>query len=68
MGHVAGHGLTRFTERDRIEGEPLEFHQRVRQGFLDLAAADPEHYLVVDAGGEVGEIFEAVRDRVAELL
>jgi dTMP kinase len=63
-----GRGLTRFTERDRIEGEPLEFHQRVRQGFLDLAAADPEHYLVVDAGGEVGEIFEAVRDRVAELL
>jgi dTMP kinase len=62
------HGLTRFTERDRIEGEPLEFHQRVRQGFLDLAAADPEHYLVVDAGGEVAEVFEAVRNRVAALL
>jgi dTMP kinase len=62
------HGLTRFTARDRIEGEPLEFHQRVRQGFLDLAAADPEHYLVVDAGGEVAEVFEAVRNRVAALL
>lgn len=61
-------GLTRFTGRDRIEGEPLEFHQRVRQGFLDLAAADPEHYLVLDAGGTVGDVHEAIRDRVAGLL
>lgn len=61
-------GLTRIDGRDRIEGEPLEFHERVRQGFLDLAAADPDHYLVVDAGGEVGEVSEAIRDRVAELL
>ena len=42
-------GLGRFEERDRIEGESLEFHQRVRQGFLELAAADPDHYLVLDA-------------------
>ena len=42
-------GLGRFEGRDRIEGESLEFHQRVRQAFLDLAAADPDHYLVLDA-------------------
>ncbi len=42
-------GLGRFEERDRIEGESLEFHQRARQGFLDLAAVDPDHYLVLDA-------------------
>jgi dTMP kinase len=61
-------GLGRFAERDRIEGESVEFHQRVRQGFLDLAARDPEHYLVLDARAERDAIAAAVRDRVAPLL
>lgn len=61
-------GLTRFTDRDRIEGEPLEFHQRVRTAFLGLAAEDPEHYLVLDARAGVEELAAAVRERVAELL
>ena len=61
-------GLTRFADRDRIEGEPLEFHQRVRDGFLSLAARDPGHYLVLDARAPVDEIAEAVRERVTELL
>lgn len=61
-------GLGRFTERDRIEGESVEFHQRVRQGFLDLAAADPEHYVVLDARAPVEEIAAAIRARVEVLL
>ena len=61
-------GLGRFTERDRIEGESLEFHLRVRQGFLDLAAADPDHYLVLDARAPVEEIAAAIRSRVEVLL
>ena len=61
-------GLGRFEERDRIEGESIEFHQRVRQGFLDLAAADPDHYLVLDARAPVEEIAAAVRERVEALL
>lgn len=61
-------GLGRFTERDRIEGESLEFHQRVRRSFLDLAAADPEHYLVLDARRPIEEIAAAVAERVAPLL
>ncbi len=61
-------GLGRFEERDRIEGQSLEFHQRVRQGFLDLAAADPEHYLVLDARGAVADIAAAIQDRVEALL
>jgi dTMP kinase len=62
------HGLGRFTERDRIEGESLEFHQRVRQAFLDLAAANPDHYLVLDARAAVEEISSAIRERLAPLL
>ena len=61
-------GLGRFEERDRIEGQSLEFHQRVRQGFLDLAAADPDHYLVVDARAAVAAIAAAIRERVGVLL
>jgi dTMP kinase len=34
---------------DRIERQDLEFHRRVARGFLDLAAADPERFVVVDA-------------------
>jgi dTMP kinase len=61
-------GLTRFAERDRIEGEPLEFHQRVRAAFTGLAARDSEHYLVLDAGQEVEVIAAAIRARVERLL
>jgi dTMP kinase len=61
-------GLTRFEERDRIEGEPLEFHSRVRVEFLELASRDPEHYLVLDAHGEVDAIATKIRSRVEELL
>src|SRR5690242_20727793 len=59
-------GFTRFEERDRIEGESQEFHQRVRDGFLALAAADPDHYLVLDARDDVDAIAKAVLDRVRE--
>ncbi|WP_193611113.1 dTMP kinase [Nocardioides lijunqiniae] len=61
-------GLGRFEERDRIEGESMEFHQRVRAAFVEMAAADPEHYLVVDARADVDAIADAVRQRVAPLL
>ncbi|HEY0951414.1 dTMP kinase [Nocardioides sp.] len=62
------HGLGRFEERDRIEGESLEFHLRVRDGFLRMAAADPDHYVVLDARADREEIAAQVRDRVAPLL
>lgn len=61
-------GLARFEERDRIEGESLEFHQRVRQSFLDLAARDPEHYLVLDARSSIEDVAAAIATRVEPLL
>ncbi|GAB3993517.1 hypothetical protein GCM10029992_05340 [Glycomyces albus] len=36
---------------DRLERERLDFHERVRRTFLDLAGDDPKRYLVVEAGG-----------------
>ncbi|WP_370246953.1 dTMP kinase [Nocardioides sp.] len=61
-------GLGRFDGRDRIEGEPLAFHERVRSSFLALAAADPEHYLVLDARDDVEVLAARIRDAVAPLL
>ena len=61
-------GLTRFEERDRIEAESVEFHERVREMFLQLATTAPEHYLVLDARPPVEEITAAIRARVEPLL
>lgn len=59
----------RFTEApDRLESEPAEFHQRVRAGFLTLAAADPARYLVVDAGQEPEAVTTVVRHRLDQVL
>ena len=59
----------RFTEApDRLESEPAEFHQRVRAGFLTLAAADPARYLVIDAGQAPEDVTTVVRHRLDELL
>ncbi len=61
-------GLGRFEGRDRIEAESVEFHRRAREGFLVLAAADPEHYLVLDATQDRETIAAAVRERLEGLL
>ena len=45
----------------RFEAEHLEFHQKVRHGFLALAAREPGRFLVVDATGTAQEVFERVR-------
>jgi dTMP kinase len=53
---------------DRIEQESLDFHARVRQGFLDLATAHPERYLVASATEPPEVVHEAVRARVGSML
>jgi dTMP kinase len=67
-----GVGLGRVDARgggiDRLESESRSFHDRVRYAFLDLAAADPKRYLVLDAARPPEEIAEAVAHRVAGLL
>jgi dTMP kinase len=58
----------RARSADRLEAEPLEFHQRVRAGFLTLARAEPSRYLVLDANRPVGEISREIKDRIREIL
>ncbi|GII81530.1 dTMP kinase [Sphaerisporangium rufum] len=62
-------GLARLASpADRIESEPLEFHERVRREFRALAAAEPERYLVVDGLAGQQEISRAIQDRIREIL
>jgi dTMP kinase len=62
-------GLMRRTRSaDRLEAEPEEFHQRVRAGFLALARAEPERYLVLDADQPQEEVTQAIEERIREML
>jgi dTMP kinase len=60
-------GLGRLQSRDRLEAESNDFHERVRQEFLQIAMMDPERYFVVDGTQTVGEIHKQIIARVAEL-
>jgi len=53
---------------DRLERESLEFHNRVREHFLELAAAEPSRFLVLDATASPEDLHEAVRARLAPML
>jgi len=55
-------------EWNRMERERLEFQERVRRGFLALAAAEPQRWLVLDALREIAVIQAEIRQRVAALL
>jgi len=54
--------------QDRFEQEDMAFHQKVRQGYLALAAAEPGRWLVVDALQPRAEIACAIWSRVSRLL
>ncbi|MCX6502731.1 MAG: dTMP kinase [Microbacterium sp.] len=53
---------------DRLEAEAAEFHARVRAAFLELAAAEPDRFVVLDASLPVDDLAAAIRARVAALL
>jgi dTMP kinase len=53
---------------DRLEREKVDFFEAVRQAFLDMAAAEPNRWLVIDARQTVDEMQAQIRARVAELL
>ena len=55
-------------ERDRMEDAGTDFHVRVREGFLALAARDAERYLVLEARDDREANRVRVRERVGVLL
>ncbi len=54
--------------RDRFESEDLSFHRRVREGYVKLAGAQPDRWLLVDASLPKMQIAEIIWDKVSQLL
>jgi dTMP kinase len=53
---------------DRLEAEAEDFHTRVRESYLALAAEEPERFLVIDGESSIEEIHEAIVVKVSDLL
>ena len=64
-------GLQRASDRgepDRFEQEARDFFERVRQGYLERAAAEPERFRVIDASRPLPEVQQQIREALAPLL
>ena len=56
------------TDADRMEKAGDDFHSRLKRGFLELAAAEPERFAVISADGSVEEVGEAVWNSIQPML
>jgi dTMP kinase len=65
MKRIAGNrGLP---AEDRFEHEAMDFHSRVREGYLTLARQEPDRFRVIDAACGIAEIQEQIRCHLSEL-
>ena len=55
-------------EVDRLDVQDLDFYRRAREGYLSLAAAEPERFRVIDSGGDVETTAGQVRSALADLF
>ncbi len=67
---LVAEGLARKSSKrqDRFEQEDIAFHQRVRGGYLKLAANEPQRWLVIDASQSKKKIEQIIWERVSQLL
>lgn len=59
---------TTGAREERFELESLQFHRRVREGYLELAHREPDRFLVIDASLGIEETEEAIAAAVLERL
>jgi dTMP kinase len=66
----ADEGLSRkrSSHKDRFESEELPFHQRVRQGYLEMAKSQPQNWLIIDGKLPKEQIAQIIWSRVNSLL
>ncbi len=55
-------------KEDRFERERLDFHRRVREGYLAIAGRDPERVTIVDAAGAEDDVFEKIKEALQSFL
>jgi dTMP kinase len=61
-------GLSRQTDRNRMEAETIAFHRRVHAGYLAEAGREPERFCVIDASRPPNDVFRDVLAAVMPLL
>lgn len=61
-------GLARVTDANRLDAEPIEFHRRIRQGFLDEAAREPDRWVILDGALPVDDVRRAAEDALSRRL
>ena len=71
-------GLQRATDRDnllpdastadRFEKESLDFHNKVRRGYLDILKNEPERFRLIDAARGIDAIHQDVRQYIDEFI
>ena len=54
--------------QDRFEKEKIEFHRAVREGYLDIAAREPERVIVIDAALSEGDVERSIFDHIKPFL
>jgi dTMP kinase len=60
-------GLARLTRKDRLDAEALDFHERVRAGFLTEAERAPHRFVIVDASRSRDDVYLEVSTRFRKL-
>ena len=55
-------------DKDRLEKESLEFHKRVKNGYLELAKKFPNRIKVINSNQTIEEVFEDVKKTIDEIL
>ncbi len=55
-------------EKDRMESAGIEFHKKVRQGYLELAKKEPNRIKVINANNSIEEVFEDTKKLLDELI
>ena len=61
-------GIRPEAAEDRFEQEDPAFHRRIRQGYLTLAAAEPDRFRIIDGAADAETVHDKVRRCLAELL
>lgn len=60
--------IGRLRDADRLEAEQEAFHERVRRGYLSLAAAEPGRFAVVDASRSLADVQALIEDEMQRVL
>ena len=56
------------SELDRFEIEPIDFHQRIREAYLNLANDNVERYVVIDASKDIQNVKDQVQKKVSQFI